>query len=163
MPWTPEQNKAFSQEMSECWYTSLKEKPGLGVQWIERAKRFPFDIAMKALEEIWENQEGRQTFLPGIKTFLDAAKSLMNWRERCAPVASVGGGVESGEHIITLPYYYVTTLEHPELYMPKDPEQRQRRREFMERTKGAVLHGASFSDILTGRVGKAKEDDEVPF
>lgn len=162
MPWTAEQNGKFSQKLSEYWTAALKNKPGLGVAWIKLAKRFPYDVADKAVDAIWESQE-RQGFMPGPKRFLDEAMAIQRWAERCAPIVSLGGKDASGGPVITCRYYYATTFQNPEKYLPKDPVKRAARLAFMRRTSAAVMGGASLVDVLTGHVGKPEKDDEVPF
>jgi hypothetical protein len=161
MPWTEEQNAKFSQKLSEYWYTSLKNKKGLGIAWIRLAKRFSYDIANKTLDAIWESQE-RQGFMPGPRRFLEEAMAIQRWNEHCAPVVSPGGKDLSREPIVTLRYFYATTFENPNL-LSGDAETKARKLDFMQRTRKAVMAGASLGDILAGRVGKPEKDDEVPF
>jgi len=161
MPWTAEQNQKFSQLLSDIWSTSLKGKEGLALAWIKLAKRFPYDVATQAVESVWQSQE-RQGWMPGPKRFLEEAMAIQRWNERYAPVVSLGGRDLSREPIVTLRYFYATTFENPSL-LSGDAQTKARKLAFMQKTRKAVMAGASLGDILTGRVGKPEKDDEVPF
>ena len=160
--WTDEEREKFAERMHTYWGDKLATERGkkLAREWRIEAEEFPFKVAMEALRTVWKNRG--ESWLPGIKAFLDEVKGIRGWNERYAPVVSLGGGNASEGPIITLPYFYAIVTENPNL-LSGDAKAKSRKLEFIRRTREAVLRGATFQDILMGRVGKPEKDDEVPF